>query len=295
MSRPAFLVLIVHLGLVAPGRGEVAVPLTDVKPHTIQMHRAQEAGLLETLAVKPGDRVEEGQVLARLEHERQLHAYNVAKVKADNQGGLMVAQGELQEKTAAFEEMQARYRKRQVSAAQVSKSQGEAKAAGGRYELARMNDELADLELALAEKMLERRFIRCRMKGTVLEVAKAPGDRVAEGDVVVTVADLNWITAVIPVTRESAAALANSAFLPIRFAGSTATRAAQIVGVTPMPNGSKGEQMVRLAFMNPDPLALLDPKAFQVVLPGNIQTAPIAKPPAVPSKPPAPKKAPGQT
>lgn len=292
--------LLVFLGLATfaalmDGWSQAPFALSDVKPQVVQAHRAREAGLMETVEIQIGDKVEVGQVLARLEHDRQLHAYYVAKARAENTGSVMIAEGELQEKNAALEDMHMKYRRRQVSASQVSQSQGQAKAALGKLEQAKMNAELAELELRLAEKMLERRFIRCALKGTVVEIAKYPGDRAGEGDVVVTVADLSWITAVIPMTRESAAALASNAAFPVKIAGSSLTRVAQVIGVTPMPNGAKGEQLVQIAFANSDPLSLVKQKVYEVLLPPNLKTAPVAKQSPPPAKPEAAKKTPGRT
>jgi len=250
---------------------------------------------MEVVEVKLGDKVSERQVLARLDHDRQLHAYNVAKARADNLGAVMIAEGEVQEKSAALEEMNLKFRRRQVSASQVSQSAGQARAAQGRLEVARMNAELADLELKLAEKMLERRFIRSALEGTVIEIARTPGDRVGEGDVVVTVADVNWMTALIPMTKESAAALSESAAVPVRLAGSSVTRVAQVIGMTPMPHATKGEQMVQISFANADPFSLSPQQAYEVLLPQNLKTAPIAKQAPLPPKPEAAKKAPGRT
>jgi multidrug efflux pump subunit AcrA (membrane-fusion protein) len=296
MNRLPGVLIFALLTVVTDGWSQVSFALSDVKPHVLQMHRAREAGVMDSVEVRIGDSVGEGQILARLEHDRQLHAYHVAKAKAENKGGLTIAEGELQEKNAALEEMNMKYRRRQVSAAQVSQSQGQAKAAQGRLEQAKMNAELAELELALAEKLLERRFIRCTFKGTVVEIARNPGDRTAEGDVVVTVADLSWMTAVIPMTKESAAALAGNAAFPVKMAGSSVTRMAQVVGVTPMPHGTKGEQMVQIAFANSDPFFLFKQKAYEVLLPANLKTAPLAKQaPPPPAKSDAAKKTPGRT
>lgn len=275
--------------LLSEGRTQSVFALSDVKPHVVQVHRAREAGVVESVEVKIGDKVEEGQLLVRLEHVRQLHAYLTAKARAENSGGLMIAEGELQEKSAALEEMNNRYKRRQVSASQVAQSQGQLKAAEGKLEQARMNAKLAELELKLAENMLERRFVRCTFKGTVIEISKNPDERANEGDAVVTVADLNWMTALIPLTRESAAALAANATFPVRIAGSSIIRAAQVLAVTPMPNATKGEQLVQIAFANGDPLSPIKDKTFEVLLPEGVKPVPPAP------KPPPAKKTPGRT
>lgn len=295
MSRLLVFLLPFLLASFSAGWSQTVFALSDVKPHIVQVHRAKEAGLLDTMEVQVGDKVVEGQVLARLEHDRQLNAYYVAKARAENRGTVTTAEGELQEKVAVLEDMNMKYRRRQVSASQVSQCQGQAKAAQGKLETARLNADLADLELKLAEKMLERRFVRCALNGTVVEIAKAPGDRVQEADVVVTVADLNWMTALIPMTKESAAALADNAAFPVRLAGDTLTRAAQVIGKTQMPNATKGEQMVQIAFANTDSLALVSQKVYEVLLPQNLKTAPMAKQPSPPPKPEATKKTPSRT
>jgi multidrug efflux pump subunit AcrA (membrane-fusion protein) len=289
--------LLVFLSLLAlspSGWGETVFSLPEIKPHVVQTHRTKEAGIVETVEVKVGDKVSPKQILLKLEHDRQLHAYLVAKAKADNEGALMVAEGDVEEKSANLEEVNMKFRRRQVSASQVTLAMGQLKTSRGRLEVARMNKKLADLEVALAEKMLERRFVRAALEGTVIEISRAPGERAGEGDIVVTVADINWMTAFIPLTKESAAALGKSAFIPIRMAGSSVTRVAQVIGTKPMPNATKGEQLVQITFSNPDPLTLPQ-KAFEVLLPQELKTVPIAKQAPAPAKPEPAKKTPGRT
>lgn len=288
------LVFLVLLALSPSGWGDTVFSLSDIKPHVIQVHRAKEAGIVENVEVKVGDKVTQKQILVRLEHDRQLHAYLVAKARAESHGALMVAEGDVQEKSAVLEEVNTKFRRRQVSGSQVSQAMGQLKTAQGRLEVARMNAKLAELELALAEKMLERRFIRSALDGTVIEISRAPGDRAGEGEIVVTVGDVNWMTAFIPLTKESAAALAQNAGVPIRMAGSSVTRIAQVIGTTPMPHATKGEQLVQISFANPDPLTLPQ-KAFEVLLPQNLKTVPIAKQAPPPAKPEPAKKPPGRT
>jgi multidrug efflux pump subunit AcrA (membrane-fusion protein) len=260
--------------------------LSDLQPHIAQGHRAREAGVMDTIEIRVGDTVSVDQILARLDHERQLHAYLVAKARAENRGGVMIAEGEVQEKAAALEEVSSRLKRRQASEAQVRAAEGQWKAAQGKLEQAKMNAELAKLELALAEKNLERRFIRSGMKGTVIDISRQAGDKVGEGDVVVVVGDLNYLTTAIPLSKEAAEKLAAGATLPLRLAGGTSTRVAQIVGITPLPNGTKGEKLVQIAFSNWDPVDVLRSKAYEVILPGTVK--PVTPAPPAPAKKPQP-------
>ncbi len=133
--------------------------------------------MLDSVGVAIGDEVTPNQILAKLDHDKQLHTYNMAKLKADNKGQLEIAEGDLMEKTAGLYEMRERFRRRQVSQNQVQQSEGQAKASRGRLEQAKMFNELAKLELLQAEKALEKRFFRTTIKGTVIDVARTKGEK----------------------------------------------------------------------------------------------------------------------
>ena len=227
--------------------------LKDIQPSTINSIRAKESGVVFSVEISLGDEVNPGQILARLDHERQLHTYNTAKVRAENRSGIDIAEGDLMEKSANLTEMQNRFRRRQVSEAQVKQAEGQQKSSQGKYDQAKMFAELAKLEFELAERMLEKRFMRASIKGTVIEIAKAQGEKAAEGDIVITVADLSELSAGIPMSSESAAALSPNASMPVRLAGSNITRIARVQSITALPKGAKGEQMVRIVFDNPNP------------------------------------------
>jgi len=52
---------------------------------------------------------------------------------------------------------------------------------------------------------------------------------------------------------------------------------------------------VQIAFANADPLSLVSQKVYEVLLPQNLKTAPVAKRAPAPPKPEATKKTPGRT
>ncbi len=235
-------------------------------------------------------------MLVRLEHDRQLHTYYVAKAKAENQGSVMAAEGELQEKNAALEEMNMKYRRRQVSAAQVSQIQGQVKAARGRLEIARMNAELAELELRLAEKLLERRFVRCALKEPWSKSRVHPVTGLGEGEIVVSSCR----------SELDDGAHSHDQGVRRRFGGkcgfscgwpeARSTRVAQVIGMTPMQHGTEGRTNGAGRFANADPFSLVSQKAYEILLPQNLKTAPIAKQVPAPPKPPeTSQKPPGRT
>lgn len=264
--------------------------LKEVKPATMETLRARENGVIDSIEVAIGDDVTPNQILARLDHDKQLHTYNTTKLKADNKGQLEIAEGDLMEKNAALEEVRDLFRRRQVSENKVQQSEGQAKTSRGKLEQAKMFVELAKLEFLQAEKALEKRFFRSTIRGTVIDIARVKGEKAAEGDVVVTVADLSELSSSIPMTKESAAALSTNTNLPVRIPGLNATRIARIESISDIKGSKSGEQMVRVVFSNPTPHQMLKSQICEVLLPEGVKALNLAKeaPPA--QKPDAAKK-----
>ena len=266
------------------------VPLKEVQPATMDTLRAKEAGVLDSVDVAVGDQVTPNQILAKLDHDKQLHVYNTAKLKAENKGQLEIAEGDLMEKSAGLTEMRERFRRRQVSQNQVQQSEGQTKASKGKLEQAKMFAELAQLELLQAEKALEKRFFRSTIQGTVIDVAKVKGEKAADGELVVTVADLSELSSNIPMTAESAASLGSTTSLPVRIPGTNITRIARVDSVVPIRGSKSGEQMVRIVFGNPTPHKFVKNQACEILFPQGVKALSLAKeaPPA--AKPDATKK-----
>lgn len=277
MKLPPILLLSVLAGL--PVWAEIPFPLKDVQPSVIEPLKAREAGVIDEVSVRLGDEVEPGQIVARLEHDRQLHAYNVARVRHENEGVIDVAEGELKDKAALLDDMRRRYRRKAVSETQVAQAEAQYQIANGKLKQARATQKLAELELQLAEKLLERRFVRSTIRGTVITINRTPGDKAGEGDPVVVIADARLLSAVLPVTDEAAARLAREGSLLVKIGGTTATRVAQVAGVVPGANGSK---LVRIVFGNDDPSVAKARQAYDVVLPAGIKPIPPVKEPARP-------------
>lgn len=262
----------------------------EVQPSTMETLRAKENGVLDSVEVAIGDDVTPNQILARLDHDKQLHAYNMAKLKAENRGALEIAEGDLMEKTAGLSEMRERFRRRQVSQNQVQQSEGQAKSSKGKLEQAKLFVELAKLEFLQTEKALEKRFFRTTIKGTVIDIARVKGEKAGEGDLVVTVADLSEMSTNIPMTRESAAALSTNTSMPIRIPGLNATRVGRVESISDIKGSKNGEQMVRVVFSNPTPHQVLKNQVCEILLPEGVKALNLAKeaPPA--AKPDAAKK-----
>jgi membrane fusion protein, multidrug efflux system len=275
-----------HL-LVGSGWSQTAMRLAGIEPSAVEVVSSKDGGFLESVDVRVGDEVEANQLLMKLDHDRQLHAYLTAKLRAENRAGIEIAEGNLREKNALLSKAQISHRKRQASDEDVERAQGQAQVARGMLAQAKMQVELAKLELALAERLLENRFVRATMAGTVVEVAKPRGARVNQGDAVLTIADLTNLSSNLVVTRDSLSKLSPGASLPVRMAGSETLRYATIDTIKPLAGAKNGEHEVRLIFENLSPGTPMAALPIEALLPPEVEAV---VPPKPPQKPPAEKQ-----
>ncbi len=263
-------------------QAEQAFRLTNVQPGVVQVLTVRETGFVETVDIKPGDQVAKDQILLKLDHERQLQAYLATKLRAESRAGIEIAEGELRDKNANLNETLDRFRRRGVTENQVEQAQAQAQIARGKLAQARMMQEMVKLELALAEKLLENRFVRSPINGIVLDIAKPAGSRAAQGDIAITVANSEELAAEIPVTKDSASAFAVGNSVPIRMAGSDVVRQGRIAAINPMENAKNGEQKIRVVFENMRPTLPLAALSLEALLPPNVRTATPSPPPKPP-------------
>jgi len=289
ISIPTVLGLIMATIAVDSSWAQMAHALDTIKPQTVETQTSRDSGFMDIVDAKIGDEVVAGQLLMKLDHERQLHAYNVAKLRAENRSGIEIAEGELREKYAVLNDVKLRYRKRQASDGQLEQANAQAQVANGKLSQAKMSLELSKLEFELAEKLLENRYIRSPINGTIIDMAKRRGDKVNQGDIVVTVADMTAVSAELPITAESAKALAVGDTFPVRLAGSQIVRNARVEAISPLEHSQSGEKVVRVVFENMRPQDALSQLKIEALLPEGLKSVVRPKPPEPEPKNP-PKK-----
>ncbi len=262
----------------ASAHAQEVFALGNIQPEAVKTVMAREAGIVETVETAVGAKVTKGQILLKLDHERQLNAYLAAKLRSESQAGIEIAEGELREKNASLNEILEKFRRRQVNQNHVEQAQGQAQVARAKLTQARMMLEMSKLELALAEKLLENRFVRSPINGTVIEITKSDGTRAGAGDPVMTIANLDELSTDIPVTKDSLANLAVGSSMPIRVAGSETVRQGRIMAITPLEGAKNGEHTVRVVFENMRPTTPLAGLALETILPPSVRAAPPAPP-----------------
>lgn len=201
---PAVLIFVTVLGST---KAQTRVDLKDPQPGSTAVGHAQDGGMVQAWHVQIGDPVKVGDLIVSLENERQKYAFDIAKLKAQNTAPLESAMGELKKRQAALTEGQGRRRRRLITDEQFTILEGETEIAQANLKQANLNKKMAKLDMELAEKLLERRYIRSPSNGTVVAITKVPGEQVRPGEDLVTVADFSNLAVEIPLNGSSLSTL----------------------------------------------------------------------------------------
>lgn len=164
-------------------RGDLVVQVTatgSVQPTTQVDVSSELSGTLATVEVDYNDRVEVGQILARLDDTKfRANAANAEAQLAAAQGRLMQAEATLREAEAAWES-QSELDRRGVSSRNASVSAEAARdRAAAAVEIARADLTLAEANLSIARADVEKAVLRSPIRGIVLNRTAEAGQIVA--------------------------------------------------------------------------------------------------------------------
>ena len=246
-------------------------------PSSVLSLRARDAGILDEILIGKGDEVYKGQVLTRLDHYRQSYALEVTKRRLENRKGITMAEADLREKEAILEESKSKYKKRLISDAQMVGAITQWELAKSRLELAVEAMEQVKLDLDLVNQALDDRFVKSPIDGKVMDILKTTGERIAVGDIVVTVGDFSKLKAEVSLSKEAASKLVAGGILAVKTSPAGRQIEAHIESIAAVPNSTKGEQLIKLVFDNPDKAPGEDPEFPEG--PGLPKPAPTARPP----------------
>ena len=234
--------------------GHCADPLlvSQPAPATVLVLRAREPGYLDELLVGRGEKVARGQILARLDCWRQIYGVEMAKRRLYNRNGVIMAEADLREKEAARDEATSKFKRRQITEAQLVAVITQWEISKCRVDLARDALEQAQTDMSLAERMLEERFIRSPFTGRVVDLLRTLGERTLVGDAILSVGDDSQLRAELPLSKEAASKLAVGGFLTVKTSPRGTPIKALIESISAVPNSSSGEKSVKLIFDNPE-------------------------------------------
>jgi macrolide-specific efflux system membrane fusion protein len=230
---------------------------------------AQEAGVLTELAVREGERVQQGQRLAqiddqvaRLAAEAAQAQYDITRAKASNdvrmrfaKKALEVAEAELRRSTESIERFARSVSQSQLDVERltVEKNQLEAEQADHEHEIAVLEMKSKANELSAARNQVARRQIVAPFEGVIVQVYVRRGEWVEPGQPAVRIVNVDHLKAegFIPAARAAADLAGKSVALTVDGANGTAPTGT-IVFVSPEVDPITGQVRVWAEIDNRD-------------------------------------------
>ena len=211
------------------------------------------SSILSDVLVDRGDRVKKDQPVAQIESSVEQAAVAINKARASSDSEIEAKQALLNEKSGVYKRKSDLLTKNVASAQDVDTAQAEFDVATQDLAMAKLNREMAKLELARSQALLDQRTIRSPIDGIVTQRALGPGEFVRPEANIVTIAKVD------PLFVE--------AYLPVRYYGKikvgdgAAVRPNQPIGgsynaivsiVDEVFDAASGTFGVRLNLPNPD-------------------------------------------
>jgi RND family efflux transporter MFP subunit len=161
--------------------------------------------VLAEVLVDRGDLVKKGQIIARVESAVEQAALATNEARAASTAEIEAKQALLDQKSGVYRRKVDLQSHNVTSAQDVETAQAEFNVAKQEVELARLNRQMAQLEIDRVRALLEQRTIRSPIDGVVVQRSLGPGEFVRQDANVVTVASID------PLSVE--------AYLPVRYFG----------------------------------------------------------------------------
>ena len=238
----------------------VSEPLADlegaldclVQPFRIVEIGSQTIGLIETLHVERGDKVEKGQVVVELEAGVERAAVEVARMRASQQGALRVREESLSLSATRRQRGSELFEKDVLSMDIREELETQARIAELELVQAKESRQLAALELLQAEALLARRTLRASISGVVTERLLEPGEIVDEETILkIAQVDPLRVDVLLPASRFGTARAGMRASIEPEFPVE-ASVVATVSIVDPVIDAASGTFSVRLDLPNPD-------------------------------------------
>lgn len=152
-----------------------------IEPNQTVELRSPVEGVIHSVLVKRGDRVQAGQMLVQLDSAVEQSSVELARYRAQVSGRLQSARNRLEYARKKFERSQELHSKDFVAAQARDEAEAEKLLAESAYKEAQEEQEAARLEYRLAQEALSRRVLRSPFEGVVVDRLLNPGDLAESG------------------------------------------------------------------------------------------------------------------
>ena len=228
---------------------------------------SSETGIIETLAVSIGDRVEAGALLASLESKEHQAVLELAKHHVGSKGRLDAALAEAQLRHARLRKLEELGRDGFAHADELQRARTEADVADAHTRTILEDQNARSLELKKIEAQLENRQIRAPRSGVIVEILKQPGEFVAPVDPqIIVLAVLDQLLATFSVPQEQTLEMKNGDRMYVRFDGVLDPVEGRIEVIAPTIDAESNTRRIQVLIKNQD-YKLLSGARCQLELP----------------------------
>ncbi len=174
-----------------------------IEPKSVVKLGSAEEGILTEIAVDRGDIVKKGDAVARLNFELETLAVELARVRAERDVEVRSSSARYAYRKSEADRAAELHRKRIVSTKVHDEANIEKQLAAHGVAAAKMDRQIAQMELKNAQERLDRRTIRSPVDGVVVEVTMSPGEFAHEQSPIMTLAQIDPLNVevFVPISR----------------------------------------------------------------------------------------------
>jgi RND family efflux transporter MFP subunit len=256
-TRRRILVSACCLGQLLTASAVLAQDTEQVPGFTEPYRRIQvacsETGIVATVDVRVGQRVEGGQTLATLESSEHRALLELAEHQMAAQGRLEAAMAEARLRQARLENVTELAAQGYANGEELQRAQMESEVADAHVQSAREDLVARALECRKIQAQLANRMVHAPQNGVVVEILKKPGEFVSYNDPNVCVlVELDRLLATFCVPEERAASLKVGQTLRLRFGAQPQLADGTIEVISPVTDAESSTVRLQLLLENLD-------------------------------------------
>lgn len=214
-----------------------------------------ETGIIESIQVKVGDKVESGALLATLESKEHRAVLELAKHHASSTGRLDGALSEAKLRHERLRKLEELHVGGFAHPEELHRARMEAEVADAHTRTILEEQAARSFELRKIEVQLENRQVRAPRSGVIVEIAKQPGEFVAPVDPqLMVLAVLDPLLATFSVPHERTVAMKPGDRVKVRFDGLPDPLEGQIEVIAPVIDAESNTRRIQVLIENDDNL-----------------------------------------
>lgn len=211
-----------------------------------------ESGLLETVFVKPGDRVKTGDKLAQLDLNLYEVQLAIAQAQADSNGKREQVEAETELAERKLRAIQQAREKKHSTQSELDRAWAELKIVKGRLQAEGDESKILDLQAERMKTLMEQRKIVSPIDGIVQKVFKSSGEYVSpNAPEVVRVVDISKLRATFYLELNEVALLKIGSKIQVALSGGD-HQPGIVEHIAPFPDGGSGMIEVQVLVENPE-------------------------------------------